>query len=333
MKTLLYHFMPFSLAHGGQQIQILRTAEALRMSGVEIEFLNWHDDSQRGDILHFFGRMPPALMQQAKLKGMKVVVADLLAAQGARPNWRITAETLGRRFLERVLARDAGGALSWITYRQADACVALTSWEGELLQKIFAVAKERIAVIPNGVDPVFLERSRMEREPWLLSVGTIAPVKRSVEIAHAAVLARTPIAFVGRPYSSSDPYFKQFTEIVQSQPQWLRHDGEISDRSQLARRYQSARGFVLLSRWESLSLAALEAAGCGCSLLLSDLPWARSAFKGQAIYCPARASIDHMASHLRAFYDACPGLAVPKPPISWTEVGARTRELYCRLLA
>jgi glycosyltransferase involved in cell wall biosynthesis len=89
----------------------------------------------------------------------------------------------------------------------------------------------------------------------------------------------------------------------------------------------------LLSRWESLSLAALEAAGCGCPLLLSDLPWARSAFERQATYCPVVSSIELMASHLRAFYDGCPGLAAPKPPIPWAEVGIRTRDLYLKILA
>ena len=40
--------------------------------------------------------------------------------------------------------------------------------------------------------------------------------------------------------------------------------------------YREARGFVLLSAMESLSLSALEAAACECPLFLSDLPWARS---------------------------------------------------------
>src|SRR5208283_4192488 len=56
MKVLFDHHMPFSLAHGGLQQQLVQTKSALEQVGVETEYLRWWDDSQRADIIHFVGR-------------------------------------------------------------------------------------------------------------------------------------------------------------------------------------------------------------------------------------------------------------------------------------
>jgi len=62
VKILIDHQLPFLLAHGGLQIQIERTREALEESGLEVEYLRWWDDSQKGDIIHFLGRAKIARM-------------------------------------------------------------------------------------------------------------------------------------------------------------------------------------------------------------------------------------------------------------------------------
>lgn len=113
----------------------------------------------------------------------------------------------------------------------------------------------------------------------------------------------------------------------------IRYEGAIQDRSQLAQIYRQARGFVLLSTKESLSLSALEAAACECPLLLSDLPWARTTFHDTAWYCPVTASTDKTAAALRSFYNAAPGLMAPRKPQSWDEVARQLETLYQRVLS
>src|SRR5574340_789516 len=85
--------------------------------------------------------------------------------------------------------------------------------------------------------------------------------------------------------------------------------------------YREARGFVLLSAMESLSLSALEAAACGSPLLLGRLPWATTVFGENACYCPVGLSAERTAGFLRQFYDAAPGLKPPPKPLAWREVG------------
>jgi glycosyltransferase involved in cell wall biosynthesis len=97
--------------------------------------------------------------------------------------------------------------------------------------------------------------------------------------------------------------------------------------------YRQARGFVLLSAMESLSLSALEAAACECPLLLSRLSWATTYFRESACYCPITSSAARTAAFLRQFYDAAPGLKPPPKPLTWLEVGQQLKRIYETLLS
>jgi glycosyltransferase involved in cell wall biosynthesis len=185
--------------------------------------------------------------------------------------------------------------------------------------------------VPNGVEEIFLHSAPAARGPWLVCTATITGRKRVLELAVAAVRAQTPVWIIGKPYSDSDPYAQKFFALAKQQPQILRHEGAIQDRAQLARIYREARGFVLLSAMESLSLSALEAAACECPLLLGDLPWARSTFGGHACYCPL-AGPERTAGFLRKFYDEAPSLKPPPKPAAWSDVARQLKAIYERVL-
>jgi glycosyltransferase involved in cell wall biosynthesis len=274
MKVLLDHHFPFALAHGGLQIQIVRTREALEKLGVETEYLRWYDGNQKGDILHFFGRIPLPLLQLARQKSMKIVMAELLTEQGSRSPRQLFVQRLMVRLFEKTAPGLSADMFAWQSYRAVDACVALTAWEAHLMNYLFAAPPGKIHVLPNGVEEIFLQSRPVARGPWLLCVATITERKRIVELAEAAIQAQTPVWIIGKPYSDSDPYACRFFELARQQPKFIRFEGAIQDRARLAAAYRESRGFVLLSAMESLSLSALEAAACECPLLLSDLPWA-----------------------------------------------------------
>src|SRR5687768_6171179 len=99
MKVLFDHPSPFLLAHGGFQTQIEQTKAALDGAGVEVEYLRWWDATQKGDLIHFFGRPGASYVDFAHHKGMKVVLSELLAGLGARSPLL--------RFLQKALMRFA----------------------------------------------------------------------------------------------------------------------------------------------------------------------------------------------------------------------------------
>jgi glycosyltransferase involved in cell wall biosynthesis len=331
MKILLNCHVPFLLAHGGAQIQIEQTRAALEKIGVDVDYLHWWDDSQKADIIHHFGRFPEPLIRLAQNKGIKVVMADLLTAQGSRSLSRIRTQRLVTRFLKRALP-GFSARVDWDSYRLADACVALTAHEAWLMTYQFDAPPEKVHVIPNGVEEVFLQSPRVTRGQWLVCTTTVTERKRVVELAEAAVEAKTPLWIIGRAYGDSDPYAKRFLELAGRHQDLIRFDGPIADRQRLAEAYRQARGFVLLSAMESLSLSALEAAACDCPLLLSDLPWARTVFGDKVSYCPVTNATSQTAAVLRKFYDAAPNLSPPAKPLTWVDVARQLQSLYTAVL-
>ena len=332
MKILFNCGLPFALAHGGHQIQIERTQAALQSIGIEVEPVRWWDDKQTGDIIHFFGRMPTDQIKLARQKGVKVVMAELLTAPGSRTPGQLRIQ----RFLNRTLKRAAPGqfvaAFNWDSYRLADASIALTSWEAHLMRYLFDAPAEKVHVVPNGVEDVFLQSAAVTRGKWLVCTATITARKQVLELAKLAVRAETPVWIIGKAYAESDPYAQQFISLARQHPYQIRFEGPISDRGKLAAIYREARGFVLLSTMESLSLSALEAAACECPLLLSDLPWARSTFGENATYCPIT-SLKNAARQLRKFYDQAPGLNTPPKPLTWHAVAQQLKIIYERILS
>ena len=333
MKVLFNCIMPFNLAHGGQQIQVERTKEALLANGVEVEPLRWWDDKQTGDLIHYFGRMPFDHIDFAHQKGMKVVMADLLTDTGSRTPAQLRLQKWIKSFIKRFAPAGLISQFQWRSYETADALVALTSWEAHLMTYVFGADPGKTLVVANGVEDVFLQSLAVERGPWLVCTATIAPHKRVLELAEAAVAARTPLWVIGKAYHESDPYAQRFLNLARQHSEFVRYEGAIYDRQKLAGIYRAARGFVLLSAVESQSLSAEEAAGCRCPLLLSDLPWAHSTFGAGAAYVSARGGAAATAAALRHFYDAAPQLPLPRLPVSWLEIGRQLKTIYERTLS
>lgn len=331
MKVLFDHPNPFFLAHGGFQIQIEQTKQALQSIGVAVEPVRWWDETQRADLIHYFGRAPTAYIQQAHEKEIRLVMAELLGGLGRRPGWARAAQKLLMQLARRGLSREFTLRLAWESYRQADACIALTPWERDLMIDMFDAPPQKVHVVPNGVEDVFLKAGPRSRGKWLVCTASIRDIKRVLEVAQAAVIAQTPTWFIGKPYSERDAYAQKFYAFARENSGLIHHEGAIEDRAALAEIYREARGFVLLSAWETLSISALEAAACECPLLLSDQPWARSVFNGDAMFCPVTSSA-RTALSLRDFYDHAAEMPPPKKPQSWKGIAASLKNVYDRVL-
>ena len=332
MKILFDHPNPFLLAHGGFQTQIEQTKAGLIAVGVEVEYLRWWDDHQTGDVIHYFGRPMASHVELAKKKGLKFVLGELLTGLGSRSGTTRAAQRLVIRAAQSLLPTEFTARMGWNCYRLADACIANTPWERKLMIEMFGALAEKVHCLPNGVETPFFAVAPHERGSWLVCTATITERKRVVELAEAAVLAQTPLWVVGRPYSESDPYGCRFLDLARQHPKLIRYEGAVGDRAKLAVIYREARGFVLLSTMESLSLSALEAAACECPLLLSDLPWARCSFSQGVEFCPVT-SPAATARILRRFYDTAPKMSAPLRPLTWPQVGDQLAGIYRSLFS
>lgn len=329
MKILLDHPLPFLLAHGGLQTQIERTKTSLEAAGLEVEYLRWWDDSQKGDIIHFFGRPNPSHIDFAHAKGIKYVMSELLTGQGSRTRTELGIQAGIEHLLAACIPATFLANFRWDAYKKADAFVLLTEWEAEVTRILFSPDESKLHVVPNGVEQEFFRQpgSPEPKSGELICTATITERKRVLELAEAAVLAKVPVRIFGSPYGKEDPYFRRFLDLAEHYPEFVHYAGGIKNRGELARAYRSARGFVLLSTMESLSLSALEAAASGCPLLLSDLPWARCTFGQHASYCPI-VPAKKTSGFLRNFYEAAPSLPLPPRPLEWHDVADRLIGVY-----
>lgn len=325
---LFDHPNPFFLAHGGFQTQIEQTKLALERSGVAVDWLRWWDSDQKADLIHYFGRPHPAYIQQCHEKGLKVVMAELLTGLGSRPAGARKIQKTLMAVARRVLPYDFVSRLGWDAYRKADAVIALTEWEKKLMAEMFSAPLYKTHVVPNGVEQIFLEeRGNPVRGDHLVTTVTITPRKRVVEMVRAAALARVKLRVIGKPYHTQDPYYLLFLEALQEARPWVEYVGPIEDRAVLAGEYRKAAGFVLLSAMESQSLSALEAAACGCPLLLTDLPWARDTFGSQAFYC-ALDRPEGTSLGFKKFMASISSAPVFQGVLGWNEVAARLSGIY-----
>jgi len=331
MKVLIDHNEPFQLAHGGLQVQIEKIKAALEAAGLQVEYLRWWDDSQSGDLIHFFGRANPSHIDFAHTKGLKYVFSELLTSQGSRFPTHLRLQAAANSILRKLLPANYRLPLRWDSYQKADAVIAITDWEAWIMGELFDAPSNRVHVIPNAVDDVYFHSGSKAIGNHLICVATITERKRVLELAEAAITAKTPLKVVGKPYSEGDPYFLKFIKTAQASQEIVEYLGPIQNPEQLAARLHAARGFVLPSTMETQSLAALEAAAAGLPLLLSDLPWAHATFGSKATYLPL-CSGTLFADHLKRFFDLAPGLPAPPTPPTWLQVAKTLIRIYDSIL-
>lgn len=152
MNVLFFTFEPLALSNRPRVEQILRTYDALQRLNVQVEFLRWYDGRQRGDILHFYGRISSDLLALAHASGMKVVVTDWFSTGALRSPMQVTVRRVAMRIAERILPRILTEMFQWRSYQKADACVVMTSSEAALLSTLFQVTSEKIHVVPPATD-------------------------------------------------------------------------------------------------------------------------------------------------------------------------------------
>jgi len=199
--------------------------------------------------------------------------------------------------------------------------------EKQILVRSYGVQERSVRTVPLGLKEAFLKAGPGSRTgDYLISHGTIAPVKNSVELARLAIEAQVPVLFIGKPFAAGDSYWEQFRQLVDNH--YVRYQPHVASEAEMIGCLQKARGFVLNSRFENWSLAAHEAVACGLPLLLPNLPWSRERFGDQASYFPKEGSAQTVAT-LRNFYQKSSSLPPPKVRLySWREVAEILRDAY-----
>ena len=165
----------------------------------------------------------------------------------------------------------------------ADLVVAPSDSMAAAARRLYGVTSVR--TIPNGrVAPVESARITV-KHPMVLAAGRVwDEAKNLAALDRACVGLRWPLYLAGETRGPSDESFRPHSGIAL---------GALSS-PELVAWMQRASIYALPARYEPFGLSVLEAALCGCALVLGDIPSLRENWNGAAVFV---APTDERALH------------------------------------
>jgi glycosyltransferase involved in cell wall biosynthesis len=139
--------------------------------------------------------------------------------------------------------------------RAATRVIAVSEFTAREVEQLLRVPRERIRVVPNGVDPVFAPDGPRADGDYVLAVGTLEPRKNLARTVEAARRAGVELRVVGaRGWGAVDA--------------GVAWQGRVGD-DELARLYRGARCVVYPSLYEGYGIPVAEALACGTPVVTS----------------------------------------------------------------
>lgn len=316
MKILMQSRGTLLSVPGGDTIQLMKTADALRRQGHTVDISMEISPKLAGfDIVHVFNLMRPQetsyQARNARRYGLPVALSTIFGPYlaGDRHNRKGLQGFLSRHLdydrLEylKVVARAIFNQewhsgvyrLLFEGYRKAqehllrDVDVLLPNSLSEATRVIrhFPSAEgKKVVVVPNAIDQGLFFPGQADPnygEPFLLCVARIESRKSQVLLARAAAELNLPLVIVGKPGPNSMEYFLELND-------WAKRYPKIRILNQLPHEdlpglYRSCKVHALISWMESPGLSSLEAAACGANLVVTPLGDTEEYFGNYAHYC------------------------------------------------
>jgi glycosyltransferase involved in cell wall biosynthesis len=334
VKILVNCTFPFALAHGGMAIQIQQTMAALSGIGLTVEPMRWWDETQTGDLIHYFGHMPADHILFAQQKGIAIIMANLFTVTCNRQDSELRRRGLAVKTMSRLpfFGKKIYQGLGLNSFAMCDCNVVGLKAEQRVLELTYNVPSNKVAIVPLGLKNIFLKAGPSDRSgDYLVCAGTITQRKNCIPLAQIARAAQVPILFVGKPYSEKDPYWLEFSQLIDGR--WVRYQPHVADPAGMVALLQRARGAVVMSQYENWCFTAHEAAACGLPVLLPPMRWAHERFGDQACYFADVTFNRNNIQILKQFYEATPQLPIPTIKLhSWQEVALQLKAVYAQIL-
>jgi glycosyltransferase involved in cell wall biosynthesis len=294
---------------GGDTVQIVKTAEFLRLAGyrVDIQLCTDKIDYRPYDLLHFFNIIRPAdILQHIFDSGKPYVVSTIYVDYSeyelrGRTGWtRVLFRFFSADTVEylKVVARRIRNAekvvspryLLWghrrsIRYiiRHASCLLPNSNSEYRRLAAHYRL-QQNYRAIPNAIDPALFTTPSGDRgrDPNLvLCVGRIEGRKNQLALIRALRDSKFELAIIGSSSPNQQDYYRQCREEAGSNVVFI----EAIRQEELVRYYASAQVHVLPSWFETTGLSSLEAAVMGCNIVITDKGDTREYFGDLAWYC------------------------------------------------
>ena len=156
-------------------------------------------------------------------------------------------------------------------FRFVDRFIAVSRSTKSDLMQFFNIPETKIDVVYEGVSGKF-KPSEKARKNFILSVGTLEPRKNMARLIEAYVALREEgkiedkLILVGK----KGWLFNSIMDLPERFKQDIIFKGYVPE-DELVQLYQAARLFVYPSMYEGFGLPVLEAMGCGCPVITSNI--------------------------------------------------------------
>ncbi len=348
---------------GGDTVQILKTAEALRVRGCKVDIsTDLEPDVSNYDIIHLFNLIRPQEIYPQALNASrhkkKIALSTIYVSFGesdkkgraeigrfiARllsPCQMEYAKALARSLVNRevnkgtlVLLLHGFKALQERVIEMTD--VFLPNSRGEMGRVLADHPKslgKDFVVVPNAADVHLFDPSTVSASPRferykrsVLCVARIESLKCQFELARAMEGLPWPLVLIGRAAPNHVAYYERIKRGCAPNVLLL---GPV-EHHLLPQYYSVAKVHALVSWFETTGLSSLEAGAMGCNLVITDKGDTREYFKDYAFYCQP----DSIESIRRAIIQAHEAPANPElrqhilENYTWEKTAEKTMEGY-----
>ncbi len=310
MRVLYISRATLYSARGGDTVQIDNTAMALRKLGVEVDIKlcnDRHIDYRGYNLIHFFNIIRPAdIIFHIDKSKLPFVVSPIyldyaeIAKIYPRGPYRLLSffgkhaqeyfKCLGRciRNREWIVSWKYvwwGHRRSIVYILQKCACLLPNSHSEYARLKGDFPEAGRFAVIPNSIDTAIFRQSpvtgSLQRQQGVICVARIEPVKNQLNIIRALRETAIPLTLVGDAAPNHRKYYEECRRQAYGNVTFV----SFQDQETVASLYRRYKTHILASWFETTGLSSLEAAACGCTLVVSHKGDTREYFADNVEYC------------------------------------------------
>lgn len=329
------------MVSGGPQTQLHQTAKFLPNYGVEVELFNqWKSLDQRDyDLVHLFGANYINHDLAMRLSHFKIpyLVSPIFYTRRHPSFIRFSRklENFAKKFFLGIWT-DYG--FSAAVCRHSAGILPNTTAEARLIEKGFEIPKEKIEVVPNGVEARFRDAdpslfvSKYGIKDFILNVGHIGSLrKNALRLVKALSQIDHPAVIIAKVHNNA--YANLVLQEAKKNSNLLIIEGIDHHSDMLASAYAACDVFVLPSYFETPGIAALEAAVAGAKIVITDVGGTKEYFGDDAIYVNHR-SVSSIKKGIQQ------GLNQKKHPAlkerilkeyNWEKIAGKTAAAYRRL--
>lgn len=355
MKVLMIARSTLHSGNGGDTTQVLQTANFLQKIGVQVDVKLSNESIVYADydLIHFFNIIRPAdILRHKDKSGLPFVVSTIYVDYSLYEKsergvlFQLMNALIGKHRIEylKVIARHIKGnekLPSWDYilkghFESIQEIIEQANWllpnsqnEADRVLNDFKV-KQHLSIIPNAIDKSVFKYLENESREGVLCVGRIERRKNQLNLIKAINQTKYKLTLIGKPTPNQLDYYEECKIQAGDNVTFINSVTE----EELVNNYQIHRVHVLASWFETTGLVSLEAAICGCNIVITEMGDTKEYFESYAKYCDPK-SIKSIQEAIELAYNSESSNDFRKKILSqytWEATAQKTKEVYSKIL-